>query len=661
MRALSSSKFLPLAPLICELSRTHLICRYRHHEPSTLQSPHYKKRAQQRQPTTMPSSNDDNKKINSDDDDDDIDKKRKKSSKKRKKSDSRRDRKHSRRRSKKSSRKERRRSRSPSYSSSDSSSDHDDDNDSYSSGNDRRRKKRPSSKKVSVLNPKLAAKLAERGETLDERRSRRRGERIASQFGYTNENNPFRDDNLSAPFQWKKKVEADKLSNSKGRTSQEKVKTNTIEEIEKVRARRKEREEAMVERERLRAEESRIREMQHYDVWMKKEEEFHLEQQRQRSAIRLTQGREKPIDVLAKNLLMFGLSDDERSLQNSGVKYQEKYNALDELRSLEAEITEPHVFIKDLTLKELNELLDDVNECIALEKEVNQSSQNENVSTNEEYWNAMKVVCEEEIAFIKSGGNGGTHDLVAKDISKMFDGQTTSALSKLKVEILSKIEERSAGVDTDYWYSVLKQLGVHQARATLSEIHSIMLLRQLDKIEDRKKDMKNRKPKNDDNEENSKEVSLANGNELPEGAQDNTLNVEDEVDLGQKTYKWNDKYRPRKPRYFNRVKTGYDWNKYNQTHYDHDNPPPKTVQGYKFDIFYPDLIDKSKTPQYFLERADTNDFCIIRFSAGPPYEDIAFKIINREWNRSRKRGFKSVFERGVLTLHFNFNTHWYRR
>ena len=24
--------------------------------------------------------------------------------------------------------------------------------------------------------------------------------------------------------------------------------------------------------------------------------------------------------------------------------------------------------------------------------------------------------------------------------------------------------------------------------------------------------------------------------------------------------------------------TGYEWNKYNQTHYDGDNPPPKTVQ-----------------------------------------------------------------------------------
>lgn len=46
--------------------------------------------------------------------------------------------------------------------------------------------------------------------------------------------------------------------------------------------------------------------------------------------------------------------------------------------------------------------------------------------------------------------------------------------------------------------------------------------------------------------------------------------------------------------------TGFEWNKYNQTHYDMDNPPPKIVQGYKFNIFYPDLINKSSTPQYFL-------------------------------------------------------------
>ena len=39
---------------------------------------------------------------------------------------------------------------------------------------------------------------------------------------------------------------------------------------------------------------------------------------------------------------------------------------------------------------------------------------------------------------------------------------------------------------------------------------------------------------------------------------------------------------------------GYDWNLYNKTHYDIDNPPPKVVQGYKFNIFYPDLLDKTQ-------------------------------------------------------------------
>jgi hypothetical protein len=122
---------------------------------------------------------------------------------------------------------------------------------------------------------------------------------------------------------------------------------------------------------------------------------------------------------------------------------------------------------------------------------------------------------------------------------------------------------------------------------------------------------------------------------------------------------WAGSYKPRKPRYFNRVQMGYEWNKYNQTHYDHDNPPPKVVQGYKFNIFYPDLIDKAKAPTYKIERengrkkgqsfapAGEDDTCLIRFIAGPPYEDIAFRIIDKEWDYSakRERGFKSSFDK----------------
>ena len=131
----------------------------------------------------------------------------------------------------------------------------------------------------------------------------------------------------------------------------------------------------------------------------------------------------------------------------------------------------------------------------------------------------------------------------------------------------------------------------------------------------------------------------------------------------EQTYEWSDKYRPRKPRYFNRVHTGFEWNKYNQTHYDIENPPPKVVQGYKFNIFFPDLIDKSKTPTYTLTPCGDNpEFATLRITASPPYEDIAFKIVNREWEFGYKRGFKCHFlNSSIFQLWFHFKRLRYRR
>ena len=124
-----------------------------------------------------------------------------------------------------------------------------------------------------------------------------------------------------------------------------------------------------------------------------------------------------------------------------------------------------------------------------------------------------------------------------------------------------------------------------------------------------------------------------------------------------------DKYRPRKPRYFNKIQTGYFWNRYNRTHYDSDNPPPKMVLGYRFNIFYPDLIDKFVMLQYTITPCqDNKNLCIIRFTAGPPYEDIAFQIVNdREWDQSERHGFRNWYRRGVLQLWFRFKKMPYRR
>ena len=141
---------------------------------------------------------------------------------------------------------------------------------------------------------------------------------------------------------------------------------------------------------------------------------------------------------------------------------------------------------------------------------------------------------------------------------------------------------------------------------------------------------------------------------------DNELVFNDIVEV-KKEYEWSKEYKPIKPRYSNKKIVGFDWNRYNQAHYDNDNLPPKTVNGYRFNIFYPNLVDKTKTPKFYLQRSETPDMCIIRFESGAPYEDVAFKIINREWNTRVKGDFLNIFDKGVLKLYFKFKRFRYKR
>jgi len=168
--------------------------------------------------------------------------------------------------------------------------------------------------------------------------------------------------------------------------------------------------------------------------------------------------------------------------------------------------------------------------------------------------------------------------------------------------------------------------------------------------------------------------------EVSRGLRDNEELVTTEVPVETKHIdRWPSNIKPRKPRYFCRLTLGYEWNKYNQTHYDADNPPPRVVQGYRFNIFYPDLMPREdgvvRAPTYKIEReggrkrgemlapAGEDDTCVIRFTSGPPYEDIAFRIVDKEWDYSakRERGFRSSFDKGVLTLHFMFKKIYYRK
>lgn len=59
--------------------------------------------------------------------------------------------------------------------------------------------------------------------------------------------------------------------------------------------------------------------------------------------------------------------------------------------------------------------------------------------------------------------------------------------------------------------------------------------------------------------------------------------------------------------------------------------------------------DKSNAPSYDRKRIPGDeDTELLVFRAGPPYEDVAFRIVRKQWDYSHRRGFRSHFDRGVL-------------
>lgn len=568
-----------------------------------------------------------------------------------------------------------------------------------------------------------------------EAKERKRKERMGwdnDYLHYTNTDNPFGDGNILSTFVWSKKLGKEGLLGvgreeleTRNRHKQEENKR----ELEKVKKRRQERELERQQREEEMTMLQRGKEAAQLEQWARQEDQFHLEQARLRSRIRIQDGRAKPIDLLAKY-----------------ISAEEEVDAV--------EMHEPYTYLRGLQTKDLEDLIEDIKVYKELER-----------GKNLDYWNDITVIVEDELHKLRKlerteyevavGRREGIHESVAKDVTTIFKGKTASQLEALQMQIQAKITGKPEGVDIGYWESLLSQLKAHMARARLRDRHQENLRKKLEvliaeqgvarteneaensqpqenEISSAKQDEpstsavidKNENcPSDDDQEGNDADDLLSESfreyeagsysptyipysqlepgtlvtledddNQRLEYARQQVLNTgrkiqnvltteeqamhrearkgmgSDEAQfsvessLEAQIYLWSDKYRPRKPRYFNRVHTGFEWNKYNQTHYDMDNPPPKIVQGYKFNIFYPDLIDKNTTPQYFLTPcADNKDFAILRFHAGPPYEDIAFKIVNREWEYSYKRGFRCQFHNNIFQLWFHFKRYRYRR
>ncbi|KNE59589.1 hypothetical protein AMAG_18210 [Allomyces macrogynus ATCC 38327] len=410
----------------------------------------------------------------------------------------------------------------------------------------------------------------------------------------------------AAPFEWHKKKKRDKklgIVEPEGANDPAQFR----EELDLLQRRRQEREEERRLREEERIQAQRDADRAQFGDWEAREDEFQLRQARTRAEIRVKEGRAMPIDILAMAL----------QLATSPELFE---------RGFDVDPRPPYRLVEHLTNHptELKMLARDIEMYMWLEQE----------PQNQRFWQCLLTVAQDTLRRIEHP-----------------DRRVTPACAtKSRPDLRKQRRASAAATRTDEQYD---------------DHHDVMV------VDNSMGDAGGDAGRSNEPAAATTDADInAKANLTPEQlAKDEPQVAGDdaylakEIDLANKAYNWAYKYRPRKPKYVNRVNTGYEWNKYNQTHYDSDNPPPKVVQGYKFNIFYPDLLDKSRAPTYRIEpKADgTKDTVILRFIAGPPYEDIAFEIVNKEWEMSHRRGFRCVYDRGVLQLHFQFRRYFYRK
>uniref|UniRef100_A0A453CNP8 Splicing factor Cactin n=1 Tax=Aegilops tauschii subsp. strangulata TaxID=200361 RepID=A0A453CNP8_AEGTS len=232
---------------------------------------------------------------------------------------------------------------------------------------------------------------------------------------------------------------------------------------------------------------------------------------------------------------------------------------------------------------------------------------------NGPFWEAAKIMCDAEIA--RAAGTAGhgerlLHAAILADVRSVVEGKSVEELEAMQEAVAARMAAGEAMV-VEHWQGVTELIRVEKAKKYLEQNYSTC-----DDEAAPSSDDKNDEPEITD------DVDDGNADADEEGSEALCPVALPQTPPGTEQ---------RKPKYITRVRSGFEWNKYNRLHYDSDQPPPKIVKGYKFVVHYPDLAG-TKPPEYTIhEDGESGETCIIRFHAGPPYEDVAFRIVNKEW------------------------------
>lgn len=186
-------------------------------------------------------------------------------------------------------------------------------------------------------------------------------------------------------------------------------------------------------------------------TWVADEDRFVLQQAKKKAAIRVKEGRAKPIDWLAVTLRFTDLT---RSAFD------------DEVNDAELDIVDPEGVFEGLNIDQLTELEKDIDIYASLESE----------RTNVEFWHTMGVICKDKRKL--AGPKGRSQDSVSSDVDKLFSAKSLTELEKLESQVKTKLRSDEP-VDVEYWENLLQSLVSWKARAKLRSVSQAIVDSQL--------------------------------------------------------------------------------------------------------------------------------------------------------------------------------------
>lgn len=178
------------------------------------------------------------------------------------------------------------------------------------------------------------------------------------------------------------------------------------------------------------------------DAWVADEDRFVLKQAKKKAAIRVKEGRAKPIDWLAVTLRF---SDTTRSVFD------------DEVQDSELNIVDPEGVFEGLNNEQLAELERDISMYAALESD----------KTNLDFWQTMTIICKDRRR--AAGPKGRSQDTVSAEVDRLFSSKNLTELEGLEKSIRGKLASEEP-IDVEYWENLLQNLMSWKAKAKLRSV-----------------------------------------------------------------------------------------------------------------------------------------------------------------------------------------------